>query len=101
MTFFMFGLSVAAQRRCWKLFQETPTVHAAAEAGAEAEAVAAWLGAVVGVAPPPPHAAMTIAATATNAATLRFNIRFSFLLWTYLSIDSSRSAALDRSTCPR
>src|SRR5439155_10148637 len=28
--FWMFGLSVAAQRGCWKLFQETPTVHPAA-----------------------------------------------------------------------
>ena len=28
------GSSCAAQRGCWKLFQDTPTVHAAAEAGA-------------------------------------------------------------------
>ena len=28
-TFWMFGLSVAAQRGCWKLFQDTPTVQPA------------------------------------------------------------------------
>ena len=28
------GSSCAAQRGCWKLFHDTPTLHAAAEAGA-------------------------------------------------------------------
>jgi hypothetical protein len=66
----MFGWSCAAQRGCWKLFHDTPTVHGTA--------------AVDALAPPPPvlgadvalleHAAMTIAATAINAANLRFAI---------------------------
>src|SRR6476646_6067755 len=61
-TFWMFGLSVAAQRGCWKLFQDTPTVQPAPD----------W--------PPPPaavdglalleQAANTTAAVPTTAASL-------------------------------
>ncbi|HEY8868017.1 MAG TPA: hypothetical protein VIM30_01345 [Candidatus Limnocylindrales bacterium] len=77
----MLGLSVAAQRGCWKLFQDTPTVHgfAAAEAGAAlaaAEPAAALAGAAE-AAPPvdglaaPVHALTTIAAAAANVAIRR------------------------------
>jgi hypothetical protein len=81
MVFFMLGLSVAAQRGCWKLFHETPTVQppAATEAGAtEAGATlagATLAGAVVGV--DPLHATATIPTAAANAAIRRLNMRFS------------------------
>src|SRR5258705_8963481 len=75
----MFGLSCAAQRGCWKLFQDTPTVQApaaadpAALASLLAAALGALLAAVLGAALPPEleHAAKTIAATDITATNLR------------------------------
>src|SRR5439155_18202464 len=58
---FIFGLSVAPQRGCWKLFQETPTTQPPA---------AALPLPADGLAPPLVHALMTTAA-AKSAATLR------------------------------
>src|SRR3954447_1590590 len=53
----MFGLSCAAQRGCWKLFHDTPTVHPAPPepaAAAEPPALAAGLAPPpAGLAPPP------------------------------------------------
>src|SRR5689334_2929984 len=51
----MFGLSCAAQRGCWKLFHDTPTVHAEAAEPLGAAADAAVVGAAL--APPPEVAA--------------------------------------------
>ena len=71
--FWMFGLSCAAQRGCWKLFQDTPTVHPAP------------------LAPPPPpppplaaglalpeHAPSMMAAPAAITANRRWNMLDSF-----------------------
>src|SRR3954453_1061962 len=76
--FWMFGLSCAAHRGCWKLFHDTPTVHPAPPEPAAA-ALAPPLAAAPlapALAPPlaPPlleHAARPIAATATSAPNLR------------------------------
>ena len=69
-TFWIFGLSAAAQRGCWKLFHDTPTVHwavwlctgvavaAGCDAGWLAGCDAGWLGGVV--VPVLPHAAVAI-----------------------------------------
>jgi hypothetical protein len=67
----MFGLSAAAQRGCWKLFQDTPTVQLAAAALAAVLAP----GAVVAVLLP--QAATKIAVAPNRAAALRRFIRFS------------------------
>ena len=84
---FMFGWSCAAQRGCWKLFHDTPTVHAPAAAdalaagasltGASLTAGAALSGAVV--APPDEQADATIARVATSNPIRLFTIPDSFL----------------------
>src|SRR3954451_7350794 len=79
----MFGLSCAAHRGCWKLFHDTPTVHpappepaAAAEPPALAPALAAELAPALAaeLAPPPLllHAAARIATTPTSIPSRRF-----------------------------
>jgi hypothetical protein len=60
---FRFGSSCAAQRGCWKLFHDTPTVQSTA-------APPSALGA--DDAPVLEHAAKTTATTPTSAANLRF-----------------------------
>src|SRR5689334_16933448 len=94
----MAGLSCAAQRGCWKLFHDTPTVQplpAAADELADAPALSdaaaladslagAWLaalGAVVAV-PPPPHAATRIAVTPATVASFLIPMRDVLLLVT-------------------
>src|SRR6478672_7875277 len=72
--FWMFGLSWAAQRGCWKLFQETPTVHPAPPEPAAAALAPPLAAAPLAPALAPPlleHAARPIAATATSAPNLR------------------------------
>src|SRR5260221_672201 len=66
--FWMFGLSCAAQRGCWKLFHDTPTVQAPAAALLPPPVLAA------GAAVPAvlEQAAKMTAATATSPANLRF-----------------------------
>jgi hypothetical protein len=87
----MFGWSCAAQRGCWKLFHDTPTVQsppaaadelALAPAGAElAGAALEPVGAVV--APPPVlHAATRIAVTPAIVASFRIPMRVVLLLVT-------------------
>src|SRR6478672_3156549 len=80
--FFIAGLSAAAQRGCWKLFQDTPTTQlpaacdpaadAAAEAAADAGAAdAAADAAVDGLDPLLEQAARTIATTARTGPNRR------------------------------
>jgi hypothetical protein len=77
----MFGLSWAAQRGCWKLFHDTPTVQPAPPdpaAAADPPALAAGL--------PPPlllQAAAMIAITANIGAIRRTNIRYSSSSWRF------------------
>src|SRR5215218_724206 len=80
----MFGWSCAAQRGCWKLFQETPTVQSPPAA---ADELAPALGATLAppalgaeVAAPPPHAATTIVAMPTIAASFRIPMRVVLLI---------------------
>src|SRR3954451_10611010 len=77
-TRWMLGRSLAAQRGCWKLFQEPPTMHcppAAADAVAPL-APAAWL-AGAGVDDVPLHAVARTSAAPSKPAVRRFNMCFS------------------------
>src|SRR6478752_4220502 len=56
----MFGLSCAAQRGCWKLFHDTPTVQSVAAAEPPAPVLA------LGLEPELEHAARTTTATAMS-----------------------------------
>src|SRR5215203_2565790 len=75
---FRFGSSCAAQRGCWKLFHETPTVQPAPPdppAATLAPALAAVLAPALApaLAPPPlEHAAATTTSAANSDAILRF-----------------------------
>ena len=71
-TFWMFGLLVAAQRGCWKLFQDTPTVQS--DADPRASGGARWL--LAGDDPLFDEQAPTNrAVTATRAPSLRMIMR--------------------------
>src|SRR5436309_5706689 len=67
--FLMLGWSCAAQRGCWQLFQETPTVHAAAALPA-ALPLALALGEAL------EQAARVTAAIAVSTASLRIDMLF-------------------------
>src|SRR5918993_930543 len=75
--FFRFGSSCAAQRGCWKLFHDTPTVQPA-----PADPPAAALAPALAPAPPPlVHAAATTTSAANSDAILRF-------IWVLLQVRS-------------
>jgi hypothetical protein len=61
------GLSVAAQRGCWKLFQEIPTLQAVPPPPPVAPGPAELV-------PPPPQAATTSVSAANTANVLRMNL---------------------------
>ena len=70
--FWMFGLSCAAQRGCWKLFQETPTVQLAAPPPVDAAGPP--------LAPPPPDVPHALSTSAVTAATAASRFRMCVLL---------------------